>query len=227
MKNRFLSLVFFVVFVFFTACGGGDDNGPSARCDYGTYRCRGNQSLYCGSNERWRVDETCNDGCNNSTGKCYGGSSSDGTGWDTTECTEDSCTTIDGYMWSSKASSPMDWDDAVSYYCNNLYECGYSDWHLPTISELRTLIQNCSGTVTGGSCGVTDSCLSYSSCWDDPCSGCSDDSSGYYSKLGDTGYFWSSSTRSESADYVWVVNFYYGNVGSSYKVSNGYVRCVR
>ena len=163
----------------------------------------------------------------------------------------DSCTTIDGNMWSSKSSDKMKWRDAVSY-CNHLTVCGYSDWHLPTISELRTLIKNCSGTVTGGSCGVTDNCLSSSECRNDACSGCDYDSNVKYSKLGDigwfwssstlsygearlravplgdTGWFWSSSTRSDSSGYAWRVNFSYGRVYSNDKDdSNGYVRCVR
>ena len=136
-----------------------------------------------------------------------------------------SCKTIDGYTWSPKASSTMNWDDAVSY-CNNLTECGYSDWHLPTISELRTLIKNCSGTVTGGSCGVTDSCLS-SSCQDESCYSCDYYEDGRYSKLGDTSWFWSSSVPSDTSDYAWGVYFYGGGVHSSFKDYIDCVRCVR
>ena len=138
-----------------------------------------------------------------------------------------SCTTIDGNMWSHKASSTMHWDDAVSY-CDSRTACGYSDWHLPTISELRTLIKNCSGTVTGGSCGVTDNCLSFSECRNDACSGCDFDASGQYSKFGDIGWFWSSSTRSGNTYDAWRVDF---NVGYVYGYHKGnsyyYVRCVR
>ncbi len=141
-----------------------------------------------------------------------------------------SCSTIDGNMWSSKASLTMDWDDAFSY-CNNLTECGYSDWHLPTISELRTLIKNCSGTVTGGSCGVTDSCLSYSNCWSDSCY-CDyiENNGGYYSKLGDDDnvWLWSSSTLSDDTNRAWRVGFDDGRVYSSHCKSNDdNVRCVR
>ena len=138
-----------------------------------------------------------------------------------------SCTiTEDGKMWSPMSSSTMSWDDAVSY-CNNLTECGYSDWHLPTISELRTLIKNCSGTVTVGSCGVTDSCLSSSGCRNDPCDGCSYDSSGYYSKLGDSDSLWSSSTKSDSSSNAWRVYFLSGSVLSYGKSNGSNFRCVR
>ena len=144
------------------------------------------------------------------------------------EAAYEGCYTVDGNMWSPKASLTMDWYDAVSY-CNNLTACGYSDWHLPTISELRTLIRNCSNTETGGECGVTDSCLSYSECKNDACSGCSSDSdsTGKYSKLGDTVSFWSSSTRSDNTDTAWLVNFNYGNVLHYNKTGNNHVRCVR
>lgn len=135
------------------------------------------------------------------------------------------CTTIDGNMWSSKSSSEMDWDDAVSY-CDNLTECGYSDWHLPTISELRTLIKNCSATETDGSCDVTDGCLS-SICRNNACSGCDYDESGGHSKLEDTGWFWSSSTRSDDTNLAWRVDFYGGGVYDYSKNGSYSVRCVR
>ena len=145
---------------------------------------------------------------------------------DDVEMAYENATNSDGYMWSPKASSSMTWHDAVSY-CNNLTKYGYSDWHLPTISELRTLIKNCSGTVTGGSCGVTDSCLSYSNCRNDACSGCSSDLSGKYSKLGDSSWLWSSSVLSDHSDLAWAVDFFNGSVGNDYKGYINYVRCVR
>ena len=65
---------------------------------------------------------------------------------------------IDGNMWSARSLNGLEWEDAVSY-CKNLTELGYSDWRMPTVNELRTLIQNCSYTETGGSCEITDECL--------------------------------------------------------------------
>ena len=138
-----------------------------------------------------------------------------------------SCTTIDGNMWSSLSSDEMVWNDAVSY-CNNLTECGYSDWRLPNINKLRTLIKNCPGSQTGGSCAVKDpGCLS-DSCWSSDCF-CEyrENDDGYYSKLGDDVWLWSSSTRSDHTDVAWGVNFGNGYVDSYGKSSNNYVRCVR
>ncbi len=140
-----------------------------------------------------------------------------------------SCTTIDGNIWSPKASSTMSWSDAIDY-CNNLTACGYSDWHLPNINELRTLIKNCPGSQTGGSCAVKDpGCLS-SDCWSEDCY-CEyrENNGGYYSKLGDDDnvWLWSSSTNSDSTGSAWRVNFYYGSVGSNSKSYDLIVRCVR
>ena len=136
--------------------------------------------------------------------------------------------------WSKKADTTYTWSDAGTY-CDNLTEGGYSDWRLPNISELRTLIKNCSGTqMPGGSCGVIDtgnsstSCLS-GSCWtENACYSCSSDSTGGHSKFGETGWFWSSSTRSDYSNYAWVVNFSSGYVDYFDKTNYYYyVRCVR
>ena len=134
-----------------------------------------------------------------------------------------------GLTWSAMASSTYTWQDAVNY-CNSYTEGGLSGWHLPTISELRTLIQNCSGTVTGGSCGVTDSCLSDScgigSCY---CSSM-ENNGGYYSKLGDddTIALWSSSIVDIPVyDIAWIVYFKSGYVFYNSKTISFNVRCVR
>lgn len=132
-----------------------------------------------------------------------------------------------GLTWSARASSDYTWQDAVDY-CSSYSEGGLSGWHLPTISELRTLIQNCSGTVTGGSCGVTDSCLSSSSCWtSSACYSCYYDSTGGHSKFGEIALFWSSSTRSDVTDTAWYVSFSSGGVSDGSKTNSSSVRCVR
>jgi len=131
------------------------------------------------------------------------------------------------FRWSKKASEEMTWNDAIKY-CENLKEDGYSDWRLPTISELRTLIKNCPATETGGACKVTSDCLSSKYCINKACGGCSNASDGRYSKLSDTEkWFWSSSALSDDAEYAWLAGFYYGDVSSGSKGYKGNVRCVR
>lgn len=140
------------------------------------------------------------------------------------------CTTIDSNMWSPKSSNRMIWDDAVSY-CNNLTACGYYDWRLPNINELRTLIQNCPGSQTGGACAVSDPDHLSSDDWSGSYCSCDnrENNDGYYSKLGDDNhvYLWSSSVRSDITDDAWRVYFRYGNVSLNFKTKLNYVRCVR
>ena len=168
--------------------------------------------------------------CGCQSGYTWNGSSCQSNGGSSLpECSASSGTpckdSSSGLTWSAKASTCYTWQNAVDY-CNSYSEGGLSGWHLPTISELRTLIKNCSGTVTGGSCGVTDSCLS-SSCQDESCYSCDYYEDGRYSKFGEIGGFWSSSTSSDSAGSAWVVGFLNGPVDKLHKTYNLYVRCVR
>lgn len=148
------------------------------------------------------------------------------------ECSPTSATpcidSATGLTWSAtRKIFMMSWDDAVDD-CIDYFEGGLSGWHLPTISELRTLIQNCAGTVTDGSCGVTDDSLSWYSSGN--CDSCSADSSGGHSKFGETDWFWSSSVVSDSSDQAWYVNFGTGSVKylekTSYPEFGIAVKCV-
>ncbi len=137
-------------------------------------------------------------------------------------------------VWQNPpADSTMDWDDAKDY-CANLSLDGHSDWRLPTILEFRSLIRGCPGTVTGGACGVTDSCLD-SSCWSESdcwsCSGGDGPADGCYwpdEMEGSCGWYRSSSPVEDYDDSAWTVNFGNGHVSASI-VNNdgGSVRCVR
>lgn len=138
-------------------------------------------------------------------------------------------TKISSLYWSKRSRDKMNWNAAVKY-CQNLNEGGYSDWRLPTISELRTTIKNCSDSQSGGSCRVSDNCLG-SNCWSYDCR-CEyrENNGGYYSKLGDDDkvWLWSSSVLSDGPSYRWYVDFVSGYVGYIYYVDfNLYVRCVR
>ena len=150
------------------------------------------------------------------------------------------CTTVDGHLWwSSKTTNTMDWLSALTH-CENLNKCGYSDWHLPTIDELKTLLK----WRRDSQCKVsdTDNCLSFTDCW--TCSSCCHDCTlggggecnyssyyydGRYSELGDSGLLWSSSVPTEYTHSAWIVNFNAAQVYNKSKsnTTEVYVRCVR
>ena len=201
MKKISVFIAFSALVFLMICCGGGDENGvDDGICSYGMYKCEDNTQYFCGYP-------------NGSNDLMWMASNS----------------TVDGKMWSSLSSDSMDWDSAVSY-CNNLTECGYSDWRLPNINELRTLIKNCSGSQTGGLCPAKDpDCLS-SNCTNLDCF-CEDrrNNGGYYSRLGDDDnvWLWSSSIRSDSPYFAWCACFNNGYVYDIDKIYDGYVRCVR
>ncbi|MGI6395190.1 MAG: DUF1566 domain-containing protein [bacterium] len=127
--------------------------------------------------------------------------------------------------WSSKAPDTVSWEDAGKY-CENLEEKGHTDWRLPTISELKTLIQSCPATDIESGCKVSDSCLT-DGCRKSSCSGCDKTEDGFYSKLKDSGWLWSASENPDYSNVAWAVNFDYGSIAALQKQDEYSVRCVR
>ena len=132
--------------------------------------------------------------------------------------------------WSNRSLDRMNWPKAIDY-CRNLNEGGHSDWRLPDIDELRTLIKNCPKTETGGECRVSEKngCL-HEKCWKAPYGSCYceiNSDFGYYSKLGEENILWSYSTDSFVTSEAWCVDFERGSLGSGNKLSQHHVRCVR
>ena len=141
----------------------------------------------------------------------------------TVHATLKSKTNIGNLQWSNKAPREMKWNDAVAY-CKNLNEGGYSNWRLPNIDELRTLIQNHSGTQSGGSCPISEKAVKLA--WKDRTDDCDGRDGSNFSKLGDTDWFWSSSTRLDASNAAWLVNFNVGIVSYGRKRYQHNVRCV-
>lgn len=214
--NRVLILTaLFFLAMMMISCGGDDTGNTGNTGDTG-------DTVDIGNNDD--TDDTGNTGDTGLTDDTSDIEETDDTGDTgyTGECTgsDKFCLSHDGLNWSDIISTgDGSWYGAVA-------ACEKLGGRLPTISELRTLIQNCPATETGGECGVTDDCLSYDDCLNDACSGCELVSFGEYSVFGDGNWFWSSSEVSE--DYAWAVYFSEGRVG--YNDSKNYpmgTRCVR
>lgn len=110
--------------------------------------------------------------------------------------------------------------------CNNLNEAGYSSgWRLPTINELRTLVQNCSKTVSlpDGVCQVSDTCIK-TLCKDEDNCKCS--SGNDYSKLGDTDSLWSGTKVESNMSAAWYINFSNAYIDSTNTSDKKSARCV-
>jgi hypothetical protein len=119
----------------------------------------------------------------------------------TAGCVTDNLT---GLMWMGAPNSiPDTWANALAS-ANGLMLCGFSDWRLPNVNELESLVnideESDQATFlnnTQGFSGVQ------------------------------AGYYWSSSSYAGSADLAWIVDMYDGNVYASDKSVILYVWPVR
>jgi hypothetical protein len=127
-----------------------------------------------------------------------------------------------GYSWA-----------AAQTFCTNLKLGGYTDWRLPDIDTLRTLLQGCAATDPGSSCGATDGCL-LESCWNVACDGCPNlagpgGGGAYWSTdvLGSAGWYWSSSATADGDSKAWDIHFSNGHINYDAETNLDGARCVR
>lgn len=100
-------------------------------------------------------------------------------------------------------SGTMDWGTAVGG-CEGLEYAIYSDWRLPNVKELQSIIDY----------GTSEPAIDYD-CFPSE-------------QLEEDPYYWSSTTSEGDDCYAWSVDFNYGIVDETYKEDGScYVRCVR
>lgn len=131
-------------------------------------------------------------------------------------------------------------------FCENLTHAGYSDWRVPTIDELRTLVEGYSDLESGGRCKVSSKCLQIAcvikgqkDANDLPCSNPDTEnktgpgpSGCFFSDVWRTycGPYWSSSKVKGAIDMVFQLDFAdpaIFAVNYDYVGSFGFTRCVR
>lgn len=101
-----------------------------------------------------------------------------------------------GLLWQvTPATSRMGRSAAVAY-CDDLELCGFTDWVLPTIGELRSIIRGCANTETGGPCPATDTCTR-DGCWNEACEGCPEEAGP------DAGCYWAMALEGDCSDIRW------------------------
>jgi hypothetical protein len=107
---------------------------------------------------------------------------------------------VTGLQWQDNVvGRPVSWQSAIER-CENLTLGKESGWRLPTINELKTIIDTSRvNPATTSTFTATDS--SY--------------------------YYWSSTPYEGYEDGAWVMDFYDGQTRSNYKGTTLFVRCVR
>ena len=98
-----------------------------------------------------------------------------------------------GLMWQQIGPGTMIWDAAISY-CENLDLAGYTDWRLPNVNELQSILNY---EVYGPS--IDAELVSASSA------------------------YWTSTVYSYDTEYAWAVDFNNGQILPAWRLSRYYV----
>lgn len=137
-----------------------------------------------------------------------------------------------GLVWQRGATSGLFWEEAVAH-CDALSLGGRGDWRLPTIDELRSLVDHCPDSELGGRCPVTDpGCLAID-CSNVRCRGACAGSlpeEGLCFRVGapweaPCEHYWSRSELSEGIS-AWMLSFRFALIDVGFKESEQWAQCV-
>lgn len=139
-----------------------------------------------------------------------------------------------GLLWQVKPELDETWQGAVAH-CDSLTYCERTGWRLPTIDELRGIVDGCPALEPGGSCGVTTHCASIS-CVDGEawcqllCEASGGPNNEVYLVPGVTNGLngdWSSTTVSDQPQEAWSIQYRVASLEQWDKTRTRSVRCVR
>ncbi len=233
----------------FAACASGANAQVHCRMPNGVVieqweslpKCQDNEVCSLSTSDTPPICVLCEHGCN--SGQC----------WPECDPSKNGCCTSDGYIidgcwfdpemklsWQVNPFGKKVWSEA-KYVCETFTLGDRSDWRLPNINELRSLVKGCAVTdVTPfdtGDCQVLDdSCLQIT-CSNNGCGGCDNNGTGpgqngcYWDPNinGGCSSFWSSSEVVEGAiaPSAWFVFFQSASVCETFQDVEIDVRCVR
>ncbi|HQB09506.1 MAG TPA: DUF1566 domain-containing protein [bacterium] len=167
----------------------------------------------------------------NPYGNCYFDSECEEGKW----CENNNCVIIpaatfvdtNGLEWQAGKVETNTWQESLDY-CEALDFAGFSDWRLPNIDELKSLVKGCAKTTA---CTVTSSCTGYTACnggSSDCKTGCAN---GNYlpAEVGQQNLmYWTSDEEAQATTNAWLVSFSTGSVSYMKKTwDNQLARCVR
>ncbi|HNW81628.1 MAG TPA: DUF1566 domain-containing protein [bacterium] len=126
------------------------------------------------------------------------------------------CHEQNGLKWTDISSEKIVWSKAKE-------NCASLGGRLPTIAELRGLVDGCDKTKTGGSCQFTEGCLSNDCIADCFCTTTVDG----YSVFGDIEWLWSSSSKDGDTESACGVAFNNASIFCDSQTGWNYYRCVK
>ena len=197
-------------------CGGNGCGGECGTCTGLQDECIGGA---CICQPECDGKECGDDGCGGSCGECESSWLCNvdqqcfdpwaGTVWTDPES---------GLMWESAPSGGSGYWSNMKEHCSSLSLANHSDWRMPNIDEIRSLIRGCPATAFNSSqCNIKEGGCLASSCKDDSCAGCpigEGPAEGYYRPdevdLGGS-FYWSTSLEPDYGS-VWGVQFDMGVV---------------
>lgn len=106
---------------------------------------------------------------------------------------------VTGLMWQQKTLTAMTWKNA-GIYCDELKLADYTDWRLPTVKELFTLVDYTKFSPVINTVYFPNTVLSF---------------------------HWTSMVYINYTNYIWCINFYNGCINTIDKADSYYIRAVR
>lgn len=135
--------------------------------------------------------------------------------------------TVSNLSWQKTPEDKWWYYTDAMDYCDQLELNGNTDWRLPSIRELRSMVRGCPASETGGECPVTSSCA-VNSCDSRGCDGCEKQDACFWPEEleGECSYYWSATYKYKPTS-SWAIKFDEASFHGLADSTKAYARCVR